>query len=163
MRLNTDRLFFNPFPLAIAKGLAYGLAYGTAIAFSGVQGKECYFGLVIYFMGCVCEFFEIGFFNENKSRFVKIVSRIVFVLILILALFSFCIAYNYDNNAQNGIIGFFDNHLFWVKFFPGILFVWPLATGIYLMTVSVPPDNTVQKSTQLSKKVRHGLGYRAKQ
>ncbi len=163
MCLNTDRLFFDPFPLAIAKGLAYGLAYGTAIAFSGVQGKECYFVLVIYLMGCICEFFELGFFNKKKSRFVKTVSRIVFVLILILALSSFCIAYNYDNNARSGVIGFLDDHLFWVKFFPGILFVWPLATGIYLMTVSVPPDNMVRKSAQSSQKVRHGLGYRVKQ
>lgn len=159
---NVDRLFFNPFPLAIAKGLAYGLAYGTAIAFSGIQGKECYLGLVIYFMGCVCEFFELGFFNEKKSRFVKRVSRIIFVLILILALSFFSIAYNYDNNAHSVIIKFLDNHMFWIKLFSGILFIWPLATGIYVMLVSIPSDNIVQKVTQSPRKVRHGLGYRVK-
>lgn len=162
MRLNADRLFFEPYPLAIAKGLAYGLAYGTAIIFSGVQGKECYFSLVIYFLGCVCEFFELGFFNEKKSQFVKKVSRVLFVTILILAAASFCIAYNYDSSIQNKIIVFLDNHLFWVKLLPGILFLWPLATGMYLMTVSVPPDNIVQKNTVSSQKVKHGIGYRAK-
>lgn len=127
--------------------------------FSGVQGKECYLCLIVYFMGCICGFFELGFFNEKKSRFVKIVSRIVFVVILFFAFSFFCIAYNYDNNAQNGIISFLDSHLKWVKYCTGILFLWPLATGIYSMSVSVPPD---AKNTQPLRKVRHGLGYRAK-
>lgn len=162
MGLNVDRLFFAPYQLALAKGLAYGVAYGTAIALSGVQGKECYFSLIIYFSGCICEFFELGFFSKKKSRFVKIVSRLLFVTILVLIVFFFCVTYNYGNSTKNEIIVFLDNHLFWVKLLPGILFLWPLATGTYLMTLSVPPDNIVKKSAESSRKVRHGLGYRAK-
>ena len=161
MRINTDRLFFDPYQLALMKGLVYGVAYGTAIALSSGQGVQNYFNLIIFLLGFAGEFFELGFFKENKSHFVIVVSRSVFAGIMAIVVFFFCVAYNYNGIAFNQVINFLDNHFLWVKVIVGILCVWPFATGIYLMAASVPPDSKVSQKSIPSKRIKHGLGYRA--
>lgn len=164
MRLNSDTLFFDPYPLALIKGFAYSLAYLTAIFFSDVKGNEFYFSIIIFLLGYISEFFELGFFKEEKACSVKVISRIIFFIIILYVGVAFGIGFNYDKNSGNALISFLDRHLFVVKLLPGILCAWQMATGAYLMVVDVSADCNKCEGNRytMKRKRKHSLGYRVR-
>lgn len=130
--MNEDRFFFEPYGLALGKGFAYLLAYATAIWFSNAEDSVYFYNIMLFCCGCVCEYFELGFCNPKKVKWIRNTSRIIAVLTSALAIITFSIAYN-DTPVDNMLVGVFEEQRVWLEIFLAVLWFLPLCSGFVLM------------------------------
>lgn len=161
--LNKDRFFFEPSQLAFWKGVAYTVAYLTALVFSKAEGYEFCFNLLIYCVGCIGEYIELGFFRkEDKIWRIRTMSKCLFLVLIGLIIASLSQIYSLHEDSTEF---FLDST--WIRVVSGFYCVLPLMTGIALMFLEDPPpkkirikNDTQGKAKRLSKKF--AIGYRIK-
>ena len=97
--MRTDRIFFDPGPLAVGKGCAYLLAFLTAVFFIKSTEKAYVFGVITYSCGCLCDYIEVAT-RKDKNRNLRRVSATLAILMAMLVVTSLGMAAMYDTNES---------------------------------------------------------------
>lgn len=152
-KMNSDRIFFDPCPLAIGKGLAFLLAFLTGVFLVNPGEKAYYFGVVLYCCGCLCDYIEVAAYRLDKCVTVRRVSAFIAVLIAGSIIFALSVIYGFDANKE--LIDNLVKNDFWLNLYFTIFWAIPLACGLYLIFVSIKKD-------EKQKQPDHAIGFYVK-
>ena len=148
--MGEDRMFFNPGPLAVAKGCAYLLAFLTAVFFIKADEKAYVFGVITYSCGCLCDYIEVAS-KKGKNKCIRKISALLAILLSIFVVIALGMAVGYDTNDE--IRKFWTNYYVWVNFFLLIFWAIPLENGIWLIMKSIQEDNDKDTKENGTKKI----------
>lgn len=133
-----DRVFFNPGPLALGKGCVYLLAFLTAVFFIKAYEKAYVFGVITYSCGCLCDYIEVAC-RKDKNRYIRQISALLAILMVILVVISLGMAVVYDSNEE--IKNFLSSNYIRINLFLVIFWAIPLANGIWLIMKKIQEDD----------------------
>lgn len=156
--MSEDRIFFDPSPLAIGKGLAYLLAFLTAVIFSDVKDKIYFFGIILYCCGSLCDYIEIAAYRTDKCVSIRRISAIIAILVGAVIIFALSLLYGYDTNQK--IISCVENYYIWINLSLAILWTIPLSCGIMLIFIAIQKDS--KKVSKEGTQRGYSLGYQIK-
>lgn len=158
MEMSEDRIFFDPCPLAIGKGLAYLLAFLTAVIFSDVEDKMYFFGIILYCCGSLCDYIEVAAYRTDKCDSIRRISAFIAILVGVVIIFTLSLLYGYDTNQT--IVSCVESYYIWINLFLAIFWAIPLGCGIMLIFTAIGKDSKKGANKVTQKGL--SLGYKIK-
>ncbi len=128
--MRTDRYFYDPGPLAIAKGIAYLIAFFTTVQFDNAGDPSYYIGIILFCCGMVCDYFEIAAYKEDKCDYVRIISLTIGVVLTILIALLGILLIQFKQHKM--ILDFVSKYLFEINMLFCFFWVLPLWNGFTL-------------------------------
>lgn len=154
--MRTDRYFYDPGPLAIAKGIAYLIAFFTTVQFDNVKDSSYYIGILLFCCGMVCDYIEIAAYKEEKCDYIRIISLTIGVALAILIALLGVLLIQFEKHSI--ILDFVSKHHFRINMLFCFFWVLPLGNGFILCCKAIKRKK--RKKRQSS--VKYPAGYYVK-